>query len=120
MKNITEYLLALQTLESSGVAGAEAGKPCTELRAKIPAPILGHYDRLRARGKKGIAIIRNQVCSGCHVQVPRNTELTLMHGADIQLCESCGCYLCLPEHISPAVPPTKARKKKSKPAATPC
>jgi predicted nucleic acid-binding Zn-ribbon protein len=117
MKNIIENLLKLQTFELSGATGAETEKLRAELRAKIPAPILGHYDRLRARGKKGVTVIRNLVCSGCHMQVPRNTELTLMHGTDIQLCESCGCYLCLPEHISPALPPVKTKKPRSKPAA---
>lgn len=116
MKIIIENLLNLQTFELSGTTGAATEKRRAELRAKIPAPILVHYDRLRTRGKKGIAVIRNQVCSGCHVQVPRNTELTLMHGTDIQLCESCGCYLCLPEHISPATPPVKIKKAKAKPA----
>ena len=119
MKSILENLLKLQTLESAGIAGAETRKQLAELRAKIPAQILGHYDRLRVRGKKGIAVIRHQVCSGCHVQVPRNTELTLMHGADIQICESCGCYLSLPEHANPATSPVKIKKAKSKPAAAP-
>ena len=117
MKNVIENLLKLQALESGGTAGAATEKPLAELRARIPAPILGHYDRLRVRGKKGIAVIRNQVCGGCHVQVPRNTELTLMHGTDIQICESCGCYLCLPEHANPAKPPVKTRKAKARPAA---
>ena len=115
MKNIIENLLKLQALESSGAAGAD--KTLAGLRARIPVPILGHYDRLRVRGKKGIAVIRNQVCGGCHMQVPRNTVLTLMHGTDIQICESCGCYLCLPEHVNPAKPPLKTRKTKTKPAA---
>ena len=119
MKNIIENLLALQTFELSGTTGGKTEKQRAELRAKIPAPILGHYDRLRARGKKGVTVIRNQVCSGCHVGVPRNTVLTLMQGADIQLCESCGCYLCLPEQVNPAIPakpPVKTRKAKAKKA----
>ena len=117
MKNIIENLLTLQTFELSAATGNKAEKLRAELRAKIPAPILGHYDRLRTRGKKGITIIRNQVCSGCHVGVPRNTVLTLMQATDIQLCESCGCYLCLPEQVNPAIPaksPVKTKKAKAK------
>jgi hypothetical protein len=49
--------------------------------------------------------------------VPRNTVLTLMHGADIQICENCGRYLCLPEPVNPATPPVKTKKTKTKPAA---
>jgi len=116
MKNIIESLLKLQTIEFGGAAGAETEKQRAELRAKIPAQIIGHYDRLMARGKKGVAVIKGQTCGDCHVQVPRNTVLTLMHGTDIQLCESCGRYLCLPENVNPAQPPVKTKKTKTKPA----
>jgi len=117
MKNLIENLLKLQTIEFGGAARVETEKPRAELRAKIPAPILVHYDRLMARGKKGVAIIKGQTCGECHVQVPRNTVLILMNGSDIQLCETCGRYLCLPEHVNPATPPVKTKKTKTKPAA---
>jgi predicted nucleic acid-binding Zn-ribbon protein len=117
MKNIIENLLKLQTAEAAATTGAETGKQLAGWRAKIPAQILGHYDRLRARGKKGVAVIKGQTCGECHVQVPRNTVLTLMHGTDIQICENCGRYLCLPEHVNPAQPPVKTKKNKAKPAA---
>jgi predicted nucleic acid-binding Zn-ribbon protein len=115
MKNIIENLLKLQSHEFSGATGPAAKKRLAELRTPIPPPILAHYDRLVARGKKGFAVIRHQVCSECHVQVPRNTVLILMHGDDIQICENCGRYLCLPEHVNPAQPPKK--NKKAEPAA---
>jgi len=117
MKNLIENLLKLQTIEFGGAAGAATEKPRAELRAKIPPPILSHYDKLMARGKKGVAVIKGQTCGECHVQVPRNTVLILMHGTDIQLCANCGRYLCLPEHVNPAVPPVKTKKIKAKPAA---
>ena len=44
-----------------------------ELRGVIPAQILAHYDRLAVRGKKGVAVIRNQVCTGCHMKLPIGT-----------------------------------------------
>ncbi len=89
------------------------------LRAKIPAQILGHYDRLLARGKKGISVIHRQICSACHVQVPRNTVLTLMHGTDIQVCENCGRYLCLPEHVLSLETARKASRDARKEKALP-
>lgn len=96
MKDLLQNLVKLQSFQfgvdkSPGVAGA-----MTDLRAKIPAQILGHYDRLVARGKKGVAAVHGQVCSGCHMQVPLGVVMTLRHGEDIQLCESCGRYLYLP------------------------
>ena len=97
MKKLIDDLLKLQSLEFDEHVGPDMEKRIAELRAKIPAPILGHYDRLVARGKKGVAIIRNQVCTGCHMQVPRGVVLTLMHGEDVQLCGNCGRYLHLPE-----------------------
>ena len=117
MKNLIENLLKLQTIEFGGAAQAQSEKPRSELRATIPLPIISHYDRLMARGKKGVAVIKGQTCGECHVQVPRNTVLILMNGTDIQLCGNCGRYLCLPEHVAPATPPMKTKKTKAKPAA---
>ena len=117
MKILIENLLKLQAIELGG-APAAPKKRAAELRAGIPAPILVHYDRLMARGKKGVAIIKGQTCGECHVQVPRNTVLILMNGTDIQLCENCGRYLCLPEQVNPvtpAEPPVKIKKIKTKP-----
>jgi predicted nucleic acid-binding Zn-ribbon protein len=66
------------------------------LRRKIPEPILGHYDRLLARNKKGVALVNHGVCSECHMRVPIGTLVTLAHGQDVQLCGNCGRYLFLP------------------------
>ncbi len=113
MKELIENLLKLQSLEFDGPGEPGAEKQIAKLRAKVPPPVLAHYDRLVARGKKGVAIIRHQVCTGCHVQVPRNVELTLMHDQDLQLCENCGRYLYLPEQTeapSPAEPAPKTPK----------
>jgi hypothetical protein len=114
MKTPTANLLELQTLELAGKTPPASARRITELRAQIPAQIVGHYDRFMVRNKKGVAVIKGQVCGECHVQVPRNTVLTLMHGEDIQVCENCGRYLCLPEPVPPAVPPLKAKKSPAK------
>jgi len=115
MKKLIDDLLKLQTLQTAAAKDAKPSPQIAALRAEIPLPILAHFDRLVARGKKGIAVIRRQVCSACHVQVPRNVELTLMHGGDIQLCENCGCYLALPETAPVELPKlaTKARRKRA-------
>ena len=97
MNELINNLLKLQSLEFEEKAGPEIEKQIATLRAKIPAPILGHYDRLVARGKKGTAAVRHEVCTACHMRVPRGVVLTLLHGEDIQLCENCGRYLYLAE-----------------------
>ena len=89
MHELINNVWKLQTLE---LADPPAGQPkeIAALRAQIPSQVLAHYDRLRARGKKGVSLVRNQVCTACHMQVPRGAILTLMRGEDIQLCECCG------------------------------
>lgn len=119
-------LLNLQTLEFGQTRDAISTATIAGLRAKIPPPILGHFDRLRARGKKGLAAVQNQVCTGCHMRVPLGAIMTIKHGQDIQLCENCGRYLYLPpEEVGPPVPETTAanpmltprRRTKSPPRA---
>ena len=107
--------MKLQALEFGEAATKSVEAQAAELRANIPQPILGHYDRLRVRGKKGLAVVRNQVCTGCHMRVPIGQITVLMRGEDVQLCESCGRYLCMPDPaevaalaaIEAAKPPTK-------------
>jgi predicted nucleic acid-binding Zn-ribbon protein len=111
MKELINNLLKLQTLQFDETV-AESDRRIEALRAKIPAPMLVHYDRLAVRGKKGVAAVRNQVCTGCHVQVPRAVVVTLMHGDDIRICESCGRYLYLPEPTEP-----NKNKRAKKPAS---
>jgi hypothetical protein len=115
MKDLMQHLIQLQSLEYGKDKSAQGAAVLTELRAKIPTQILAHYDRLVARGKKGMAAVRGQVCSGCHMQVPLGVVNTLKQGQDIQLCESCGRYLYLPpegvpEAAETAVAPKPARK----------
>lgn len=115
--NVTiQNLLKLQTIEFGDEKGSE--KQIAGLRANIPEPILGHYDRLRARDKKGVAVVRNQVCSGCHMRLPIGVITVLMQDRDIQLCDSCGRYLYLELQVAPVEPapaPKPAKKRKAKP-----
>jgi predicted nucleic acid-binding Zn-ribbon protein len=125
MNELLTNLLNLQALQFNETGEKSTEAKVAELKALIPQPILAHYERLVARGKKGVALIRNQVCTGCHMRLPIGTINTLMQGQDVQLCDSCGRYLCLP---SPEVPPpaqtesaSKAiskRPRKRKPLAT--
>ncbi len=120
MKALLQNLIQLQTLESAGVKDKNAEASLAELRAKIPAQIIAHYDRLVARGKKGLAAVRGQVCSGCHMQVPLGVVMTLKRADDIQICESCGRYLYLPPTVeteaaeSAASPKPERKKRKPK------
>lgn len=120
MNELLQNLLKLQALEFDPAPQADRQVKMDQLRALIPPQIVGHYDRLVARGKKGVAVVRNQVCTGCHMRLPIGTINTLMQGQDIQLCDTCGRYLYLPdatetefvEKLAAAKPASKARKRK--------
>jgi predicted nucleic acid-binding Zn-ribbon protein len=124
MNVVLQNLLKLQALEFGETDQKNTDAHIADLRTKIPQPILGHYDRLRARDKKGVAIVRNQSCSGCHMHVPIGTITVLMRGEDVQLCESCGRYLYWPdpaenqflEHLEAAKPAAKPPVRRSKTA----
>jgi predicted nucleic acid-binding Zn-ribbon protein len=90
-------LLKLQSLEFDRTPSKDEQKEIIKLRTGVPEPILGHYTRLITRKKKGVAVIKNQVCTGCQMRLPIGVINTLMRNEDIQICDSCGRYLYLPE-----------------------
>jgi hypothetical protein len=121
VNELLQNLIKLQSLEFGGSDDKKTEAAMTELRTKIPSQILAHYDRIVVKGKKGITLVRDQVCTGCHMRVPIGAILSLRHGEDIQLCESCGRYLYLaPEtEAVPAAPiagpkPVKKTRKSKK------
>jgi len=119
LNELLQNLIKLQSLEFSEVEDKNTEAAMTELRAKIPSQILGHYDRLVAKGKKGITLVRDQVCTGCHMRVPIGGIMALKHGEDIQLCESCGRYLYLPPATEAEPAKSAEPTAKSKPARKP-
>ena len=120
MNIVIHNLLKLQALEFGETANKSVEAQTAELRGNIPQPIVSHYDRLRVRGKKGVAVVRNQVCTGCHMHVPIGQITMLMRGEDVQLCESCGRYLYLPDQAeTEAMARLEAAKPVAKVAAKP-
>ena len=116
MNDLLQNLLKLQALKFGEVQDKHAEASMADLSAKIPAQILAHFDRLVARGKKGVATVRNQVCTGCHMTVPIGVIVTLRQGQDIQLCETCGRYLYLPPEVTTEVAePVASPKPEKKP-----
>ncbi len=112
MKEIMEALLKLQEAQiRAELKPGEENSTTRKWRKEVPKPIQGHFDRLRARGKKGVAIIRNGTCNGCYMKVSLGVMVTLRNGTDIQLCGNCGRYLYLPEDEAIG---TIAEKEKAK------
>src|SRR3989442_6039802 len=122
MNGILQNLLRLQGVDLG--EQRQSASQAAALRAAIPPTMLQHYERLRARGKKGIAIVRNRVCTGCRMQVPIAVVVTLMRGTVAQVCGNCGRYLCLPDPVEAQVvealvaakPVSRTRKRKVAPA----
>lgn len=113
VNGIMEKLMALQSLELRiGRGKKERDAEITALREAIPPPILGHFDRLLARGKEGVAVVRHGTCTACHIRVAIGVLAALAHGDDVQLCGNCGRYLYQPadEQIVPAPAPAKRAK----------
>ncbi len=122
---VIERLLELQTLEMGPEAEAPENRPIIDaLRKEIPDPILGHYDRLRARGKKGVALVRHGVCSGCQMKLATGVHAALLRDEDIAMCDNCARYLLVAPDLPPPTPeppPPKApvRRKRRKAAPDP-
>jgi len=124
MRTLVENLYALQELQlQTASVPADREAQIKLLREKIPAQILGHFDRLMAQGRKGVALVRNGVCRECHIRVPSGTAASLVQPKDLYLCDNCGRYLLLPlEEIAaaaetPAPLPAPVRKTRKKPVA---
>lgn len=116
MQELMENLLALQELEfGARKTGKESERE--RLRSAIPENVLGNIDRLLARGKRGVSVIRQGVCTECHLRLPLGTLLTLARGEDLQICGNCGRYLYLseeetPGHIASKKPEPKVERPK--------
>ncbi len=118
MIQIMQHLLALQALElgTKPLTVAQEAQ-IVKLREQVPVPIITYFTRLIARGKKGVAIARDGVCSECHLRVAAGTLASLAYTTEIHRCDNCGRYLYLPENepLGPAASPspTKALSKSS-------
>jgi hypothetical protein len=98
MTEVMDNLLALQTLQFrvQPLSSADQSE-IVALREKIPVWILTHVDRLLVRGKKGVAIVRNGVCSECHLRLCSGIIANLADTCAIQVCSNCGRFLFVTE-----------------------
>ena len=107
MRKIMDHLLAVQNVHfSAGRRSPAVLAEVAQRRAEVPPPILAHFDRLLARGKKGVAVVHSGVCTACHMRITTGKLANLSADTDICLCDNCGRYLYLPESENPALSAT--------------
>jgi len=63
------------------------------LRAQVPTAILGHFDRMLAIGRSGVAPLRNGICGGCHIRVPRSHAAGMKASHELDVCDQCGTFI---------------------------
>jgi len=76
---------------------AEAGRrrEREEVVATLPADLLAEYDRRRARGGAGAALLRERRCGACRLELDR-TAMAALRAApadEVAHCEECGTVL---------------------------
>lgn len=86
------------------------------LRANLPMGVLLVHDRMRARGKRSVAEVRQGVCSGCHLAIGVGNVASL-RGGEIRRCGHCGRYVYIVEEdegdVSSPVKPRGPSAKRS-------
>lgn len=118
MTKLIEDLLALQTLLRLGDSASPEQKADIEaLRAGIPEPILAHFLRQLAAGRKGVALVRNGVCGECHLRISHAMNHMLGRSSDLFVCENCGAFIAaVPTETAPvatAAPAAKPRRRRA-------
>jgi len=104
MDNLIETLHLLQQQQRRPVAARVGALNVAELRARVPAPVLAHFDRLTAHGRKAVADVHHGVCGACHLRLPQATACNLAQRHELRFCEHCGAYLRFVEDPTPASP----------------
>ena len=106
VKKDLELLVALQDLDlmiaeahevetlGFSITGVSELKSAREdLSAKITKPLLFRYERLRAKLKRAIVPVKNDICLGCFLRQPTAIGVKGREDDQIFTCENCGRML---------------------------
>ena len=95
--DVRRKLEELNCLEARArqLGNADADRPALveSLRAKIPRGVLALHDRLQSRGKQSVAVVRNGVCSGCHMNLPTGALIEIKRESALVRCDFCGRFV---------------------------
>lgn len=82
--------------ERVGNLGARRDEVAAErvvLFAELSEQLQGRYEGLRRRKADPVAEVRAGSCGGCHMKVPRATEIAAHHDDQLIECPNCGRFL---------------------------
>jgi predicted nucleic acid-binding Zn-ribbon protein len=110
MKNVTENLMALQDLQGKAQERCRIVRSDLRLAHPDSESFLNTFDRF-APATKPVSIVRNGVCSECHLQIAVGILGSLAFGQGVQQCGNCGRFLYLPEDESVFAPEPSPNSK---------
>lgn len=98
MNSDIEHLLELQVLiQSTGPQTPERTNREKALRGSVPQSMVGYFDRQIKNRGRAVARVEHGVCGACHMRLPLSVAAGLAQADNVVLCETCGCYLTLPD-----------------------
>lgn len=113
MKNVIDCLMAIQEVQwKTAKTTSNRAEQLVALRTQVPEFLLRTFDSFVARQKKPVAIVRNGVCSECHLQIAMGILGALAFGQGVQQCGNCGRFLYLPEDESVLARESSAESKR--------
>ena len=71
----------------------ELEKAREDLAATISKPLLYRYERLRAKLKRAVVPVKNDICLGCFLRQPTSIGVKGREDSEIFTCENCGRML---------------------------
>jgi len=71
----------------------ELKKAREDLSSQIDRPLLARYERLRAKLKRAVVPVKNDVCLGCFLRQPTSRSVYGREDDQIFTCENCGRIL---------------------------
>ena len=103
-KKIAGWLRELSDLDSKhgsrspGTGNGATSERISVLRGLIPTSMLRHYDHMKSRGKRSVALITRGVCGSCHLAFPSGVLATLRRTREtLNVCVNCGAFVYLDE-----------------------
>ena len=72
---------------------SELEKAREEVASRIKKPLLFRYERLRAKLKRAIVPVKNDVCLGCFLRQPTSISAKGREESELFTCENCGRML---------------------------